>query len=89
MADVGKVMFLGLRKMQIEKSLKEAKVIVEAFKVVENHWDEFDESLSYDFEETARKYDIEIEKLTKSLKEAEAEWLEASEEYKREKGAEA
>lgn len=89
MADAGKVMFLGLRKMQIEKSLKEAKVIVEAFKVVENHWNEFDESLSHDFEETARKYDIEVEELTKSLKEAEAEWLEASEEYKREKGAEA
>lgn len=89
MADAGKVMCLGLRKMQIEKSLKEAKVIVEAFKVVEDHWDEFDESLSYDFEETARKYDIEVEELTKSLEEAEAEWIEASEEYKREKGAEA
>lgn len=88
MASAEKVMCLGLRKMQIEESLKEAKVIVEAFKVVENHWDEFDESLSHDFEETARKYDIEVEELTKSLKEAEAEWLEASEEYKREKGAE-
>lgn len=89
MADAGKVMVLGLRKMQIEKSLKEAKVIVEAFKVVENHWDEFDESMTYDFEKTARKYDIEVEELTKSLKEAEAEWLEASEEYRKEKGAEA
>lgn len=89
MADAGKVMFLGLRKMQIEKSLKEAKVIVEAFKVVENHWDEFDESMAYDFEETARKYDAKVEELTKSLKEAEAEWLEASEEYKKEKGAKA
>lgn len=89
MASAEKVMCLGLRKMQIEESLKEVKVIVEAFKVVENHWDEFDESLSHDFEETARKYDIEVEKLTKSLKEAEAEWLEASEEYKREKGVEA
>lgn len=89
MADAGKVMFLGLRKMQIEKSLKEVKVIVEAFKVVENHWDEFDESMAHDFEETARKYDAEVEELTKSLKEAEAEWLEASEEYKKEKGAEA
>ena len=89
MADIGKVMFLGLRKAQIEKNLKETKVIVEAFKVVENHWDEFDESLSHDFEEASRKYDTEVEKLTKSLKEAEAELLEASEEYKREKGAEA
>lgn len=89
MADAGKVMFLGLRKMQIEESLKEARVIVEAFKVVESHWGEFDESLSHDFEEIARKYDIEVEKLAKSLKEAEAEWLEASEEYNREKGAEA
>ena len=89
MADAGKVMFLGLRKIQIEESLKEVKVIVEAFKVVENHWDEFDEGLSWDFEKTARKYDIEVEKLTKSLEEAEAEWIEASEEYKREKGAEA
>lgn len=89
MADAGKVMFLGLRKIQIEESLKEAKVIVEAFKVVENHWDEFDEDLSWDFEKTARKYDEEVEKLTKSLKEAEAEWIEASEEYKREKGVEA
>lgn len=89
MADAGKVMCLGLRKMQIEENLKEAKVIVEAFKVVENHWDEFDESLSHDFEEMARKYDIEVEELTKSLKEAEAEWLEASEEYKKEKGVEA
>lgn len=89
MADIGKVMFLGLRKAQIEERLKEARVIVQAFKVVENHWDEFDESLSYDFEETARKYDIEVEELTKSLKEAEAELLEASEEYKREKGVEA
>lgn len=89
MADIGKVMFLGLRKAQIEERLKEARVIVQAFKVVENHWDEFDESLSYDFEETARKYVIEVEELTKSLKEAEAELLEASEEYKREKGVEA
>ena len=89
MADIGKVMFLGLRKAQIEERLKEARVIVQAFKVVENHWDEFDESLSYDFEETARKYDIEVKELTKSLKEAEAELLEASEEYKREKGVEA
>ena len=89
MADIGKVMFLGLRKAQIEERLKEARVIVQAFKVVENHWDEFDESLSYDFEETARKYDIEVKELTKSLKEAEAELLEASEEYKKEKGAEA
>ena len=89
MADAGKVMFLGLRKMQIEKSLEEAKVIIEAFKVVENHWDEFDESMAHDFEETARKYDVKVEELTKSLKEAEAEWLEASEEYKKEKGAEA
>ena len=89
MADAGKVMFLGLRKMQIEKSLEEAKVIVEAFKVVENHWDEFDESMAHDFEETARKYGTEVEELTKSLKKAEAEWLEASEEYKKEKGAEA
>ena len=47
MADIGKVMFLDLRKAQIE--------------------------------ETARKYDIE----------AEAELLEASEEYKRDKGVEA
>ena len=31
MADIGKVMFLGLRKAQIEKNLKETKVIVEAF----------------------------------------------------------
>ena len=83
MADIGKVMFLGLRKAQIEKNLKETKVVVEAFKVVENHWDEFDESLSHDFEETSRKYDTEVEKLTKSLKEAEAELLEASEEYKK------
>ena len=89
MADIGKVMFLGLRKMQIEKSLEEAKVIVEAFKVVENHWDEFDEDMAHDFEETARKYDIEVKELTKSLKEAEVELLEASEEYKREKGVEA
>lgn len=89
MADAGKVMLLGLRKLQIEEDLKEAKVIVEAFKVVENHWDEFDESMAHDFEETARKYDTEVEELTKSLKKAEAEWLEASEEYKKEKGAEA
>ena len=89
MTDIGKVMFLGLRKAQIEKSLKETKVIVEAFKVVENHWDEFDESMSHDFEGIARKYDTEVEKLTKSLEEAEAELLEASEEYKKEKGAEA
>ena len=89
MTDIGKVMFLGLRKAQIKERLKEAKVLVEAFKVVENHWDEFDESLSYDFEETARKYDIEVGELTKSLKEAEAELLEASEEYKREKGVKA
>ena len=89
MADIGKVMFLGLRKAQIEEKLKESRVIVQAFKVVENHWDEFDESLSYDFEKTARKYDIEVKELTKSLKEAETELLEASEEYKREKGVEA
>ena len=31
MADAGKVMLLGLRKLQIEEDLKEAKVIVEAF----------------------------------------------------------
>lgn len=36
-----------------------------------------------------RKYDIEVEEPTESLKEAEAELLEASEEYKREKGVEA
>lgn len=89
MADAGKVMFLGLRKMQIEEDLKEAKVIVEAFKAVENHRDELDEDLLRDFEETARKYDVKVEELTKSLEETEAEWLEASEEYKREKGVEA
>ena len=89
MADIGKVMFLGLRKMQIEEDLKKAKIIVEAFKVVENHWDEFDESLSYDFEETTKEYAAKVEELTKSLKEAEVELLEASEEYKREKGVEA
>lgn len=89
MADAGKVMCLGLRKMQVEERLKEAKVIVEAFKVVENHLDEFDESLSHDFEEITRKYDVKVEELAKSLEEAETEWLEASEEYKREKGAEA
>lgn len=80
MADVAKVMCLGLRKTQIEENLKEAKIIAEAFKVAERHRDEFDESLSQDFEETARKYDIQIKELTKSLKEAEAEWLEATEE---------
>ena len=89
MADAGKVMILGLRKIQIEERLKEAKVLIEAFKVVENHWDELDEGLSWDFEKIARKYDIEVEKLAKSLEEAEAEWIEAGEEYKREKGVEA
>ena len=89
MADIGKVMFLGLRKMQIEKSLEEAKVIVEAFKLVEYHLDEFDESLLHDLEKIIRKYDVKVGELTKGLNEAETEWLEASEEYKREKGAEA
>ena len=89
MADVGKVMLLGLRKLQIEEDLKEAKVIVEAFKLVEYHLDEFDESLLHDLEKIIRKYDVKVGELTKGLNEAETEWLEASEEYKREKGAEA
>lgn len=89
MADAGKVMFLGFRKMQIEEDLKEAKVIVEAFKLVEYHLDEFDESLVHDLEKLIRKYDVKVEELTKGLNDAETEWLEASEEYKKEKGAEA
>ena len=89
MADAGKVMFLGFRKMQIEEDLKEAKVIVEAFKLVKYHLDEFDESLIHDLEKLIRKYDVKVGELTRSLNEAETEWFEASEEYKREKGAEA
>lgn len=89
MADAGKVMFLGFRKMQIEEELKEAKVIVEAFKLVEYHLDEFDESLVHDLEKLIRKYDVKVGELTRSLNDAETEWLEASEEYKKEKGAEA
>lgn len=89
MADAGKVMFLGFRKMQIEEDLKEAKVIVEAFKLVEYHLDEFDESLVHGLEKLIRKYDVKVEELTKNLNDAETEWLEASEEYKKEKGAEA
>ena len=89
MADVGKVMLLGLRKLQIEEDLKEAKVIVEAFKLVKYHLDEFDESMLYDLEKIIRKYDVKVEGLTKDLNDAETEWLEASEEYKKEKGAEA
>ena len=89
MADAGKVMLLGLRKLQIEEDLKEAKVIVEAFKLVEYHLDEFDESLLHDLEKIIRKYDVKVGELTRGLNEAETEWLEASEEYKREKGAEA
>lgn len=89
MADIGKVMLLGFRKMQIEEDLKKAKIIVEAFKVAEKHQDEFDERLLRVFEETTKEYAAKVEELTKSLKEAEAELLEASEEYKREKGVEA
>ena len=89
MTDAGKVMFLGFRKMQIEEDLKKAKIIVEAFKVAEKHQDEFDERLLQIFEETVKEYDAKVEELIKSLDEAEAEWLEASEEYKRERGAEA
>lgn len=89
MTDVGKVMLLGLRKLQIEEDLKEAKVIVEAFKLVEYHLDEFDESLLHGLEKIIRKYDAKVGELTKDLNEAETEWLEASEEYKKENGAEA
>lgn len=89
MTDAGKVMLLGFRKMQIEEDLKKAKIIVEAFKVAEKHQDEFDESLLHVLEETAKEYEAKVEELIKSLNEAEAEWLEASEEYKRERGAEA
>ena len=89
MTDAGKVMLLGFRKMQIEEDLEKAKIIVEAFKVAEKHQDEFDERLLRVFEETAKEYDAKVEELIKSLNEAEAEWLEASEEYKRERGAEA
>lgn len=61
--------FEAMRKQSIERDLKEAKVIVEALKVVENHWDEFNESLKGDFEKVARNYDVKIEELEKSLKE--------------------
>ena len=89
MTDAGKVMLLGLRKMQIEEDLEKAKIIVEAFKVAEKLQDEFNESLLHVLEETAKEYEAKVEELIKSLDEAEAEWLEASEEYKKERGAEA
>lgn len=62
-------LFEDMRRQAIEKDLKEAKVIVEALKVVEDHWDEFNESLKEDFEKVARKYDIRVEELEESLKE--------------------
>ena len=62
-------LFEAMRRQAIEKDLKEAKVIVEALKVVEDHWDEFNESLKEDFEKVARKYDIRVEELEESLKE--------------------
>ena len=62
-------LFEAMRRQAIEEDLKEAKVIVEALKVVEDHCDEFNESLKEDFEKVARKYDIRVEELEESLKE--------------------
>lgn len=83
MASAGKVMVLGFRKIEIEKNLKEAEVIKEAFDMLQDRLDEFEKSDVA--KEVYEKYSELVVELKENLIEAEAEWIEAGEEYKREK----
>ena len=56
-------------------------MINKAFSLCETHFDEFDDEFKEDFADVARRYDCKETELEKSLKEAEREWLKASDEY--------
>lgn len=89
MASAEKVMFLGFRKLSIEKELEEATMVHKAFDLINNNWDYLKDQMDYDFiedfSEVAIKYDLKKEQLEGSLSKATQEWLEASEEYNKEK----
>ena len=88
MADVGNVMFLGLRMQNIEKELKEATLIHKALELVDNHWLDLEDDMEDDFKEAfsemAIRKEIEMESLERKLQKATQDWQEASEEYNKE-----
>lgn len=80
MADAGKVMFLGLRKMAIEKELEKAEEVVEILELSTPLWtvDKIPKYL-----EVLDEWQKKVAELKESVAEAEQEWIAAGEEYKR------